>query len=76
MTTRIFIGNRRMDAVAPDDRGLAYGDGLFETMRVHRGTVPWWDAHWSRLQRGAQRLRLRLSPKLSPSRLPRQRRYL
>jgi 4-amino-4-deoxychorismate lyase len=60
MTTRIFIGNRRMDAVAPDDRGLAYGDGLFETMRVHRGTVPWWDAHWSRLQRGAQRLRLRL----------------
>ena len=60
MTTRIFIGNRRVDAIAPDDRGLAYGDGLFETMRVHRGMVPWWDAHWMRLQWGAERLRLRL----------------
>lgn len=48
------------DSVPLDDRGLAYGDGLFETMRVHRGNVPWWDAHWARLERGAQRLRLRL----------------
>lgn len=60
MTVRIFAGHQRVDAIAPDDRGLAYGDGLFETMRVHRGTVPWWDAHWARLQRGAGRLRLRL----------------
>jgi 4-amino-4-deoxychorismate lyase len=60
MTVRIFSGRRRVDAIAADDRGLAYGDGLFETMRVHRGTVPWWDAHWSRLQRGAERLRLSL----------------
>jgi 4-amino-4-deoxychorismate lyase len=60
MTVRIFAGHRRVDAIAPDDRGLAYGDGLFETMRVHRGTVPWWDAHWARLRRGAERLRLRL----------------
>ena len=60
MKVRIFAGHQRVDAIAPDDRGLAYGDGLFETMRVHRGTVPWWDAHWARLQRGAERLRLRL----------------
>lgn len=56
MSTRIFVGTRRVDAVPTDDRGLAYGDGLFETMRVHRGEVPWWDAHWARLERGAMRL--------------------
>ncbi|QOD91831.1 aminodeoxychorismate lyase [Lysobacter sp. CW239] len=57
---RIFIGTEPVSVVPPDDRALAYGDGLFETMRAHRGTVPWWDRHWARLQRGAQRLRLAL----------------
>lgn len=60
MSALIFVGERRVDAVAADDRGLAYGDGLFETMRAHRGDVPWWDAHWARLMRGAARLRLPL----------------
>ena len=57
MSVRIFSGGRRTDAIAADDRGLAYGDGLFETMRVHQGDLPWWDAHWSRLERGARCLR-------------------
>ncbi|MEO5565081.1 MAG: aminodeoxychorismate lyase [Luteimonas sp.] len=49
-----------MDAIAVDDRGLAYGDGVFETMRAHRGDLPWWDAHWARLARGGERLALAL----------------
>lgn len=56
METRIFRGSRQVDRVDPADRGLAYGDGLFETMRVHRGNIPWLDAHLQRLQGGAQRL--------------------
>ena len=60
MTARIFAGDRELQAVAADDRGLGYGDGLFETMRVHRGTVPWWDAHWARLAAGGSRLGIRL----------------
>lgn len=60
MSVRIFAGDRRVDAVPPGDRGLAYGDGLFETMRVHRGGVPWFDRHWARLRAGAARLRLAL----------------
>jgi 4-amino-4-deoxychorismate lyase len=56
----IFSGTARIDAWPADARGIAYGDGLFETMRMHRGTAPWWDAHWDRLARGAQRLRLLL----------------
>ncbi|MFT3896512.1 MAG: aminodeoxychorismate lyase [Thermomonas sp.] len=56
MNARVFRGDTRLDVVPADDRGLAYGDGLFETMRVHRGEVPWWNDHWSRLRLGAQRL--------------------
>ena len=56
MNARIFRGETHLDAVPADDRGLAYGDGLFETLRVHRGEVPWWREHWSRLSLGAKRL--------------------
>ena len=57
---RVFIGDEEVVAVLPGDRGIAYGDGLFETMRAHRGEVSWWDAHWGRLQRGARQLRMPL----------------
>lgn len=60
MSVRCYVGDRRVDALAGDDRGFAYGDGLFETMRAHRGTVPWWDRHWTRLVRGAARLGMAL----------------
>lgn len=39
--------------VGADDRGLNYGDGVFETLRIHAGRALWWDAHWQRLLRGA-----------------------
>lgn len=39
-----------------DDRGLAYGDGVFETLLVQDGEPVWWDAHLARLQRGCQAL--------------------
>jgi 4-amino-4-deoxychorismate lyase len=38
------------------DRGLHYGDGLFETMRVHDGRIPLWTHHWQRLSRDCRRL--------------------
>lgn len=60
MSVRCFVGNVRTDAIPGSDRGFAYGDGLFETMRAHRGTVPWWEAHWARLTAGADRLRITL----------------
>jgi len=58
VTSCAFVGNDRVDAWPAGNRLEAYGDGLFETMRVHRGEVPWWDFHWQRLARGAARLRL------------------
>lgn len=44
----------------PRDRGLAYGDGLFETMRWSAGRVPLLDRHLARLAEGARRLGIRL----------------
>lgn len=42
------------------DRGFLYGDGLFETLRIHQGRLFRWSAHWQRLQRGLELLRIPL----------------
>lgn len=60
MSVRVFVGDEAVAAVPGQDRGFAYGDGLFETMRAQRGDVPWWEAHWARLKRGAHRLGIAL----------------
>lgn len=41
-----------LTAVPLDDRGLAYGDGLFETVLLRDGAPLLWDAHLARLVRG------------------------
>ncbi|WP_457808141.1 aminodeoxychorismate lyase [Kushneria sp. EE4] len=38
------------------DRGLAYGDGLFETVLVREGVPMLWNEHCERLAQGAHRL--------------------
>lgn len=63
MNARIFIGEAQVYSVPADDRGLAYGDGVFETMRVHEGSLPLWSRHRERLMLGVLRLGLAL-PKI------------
>lgn len=47
------------DAALPiDDRGFAYGDGLFETVLVSDGEPRLWDYHMARLAEGIERLSL------------------
>jgi 4-amino-4-deoxychorismate lyase len=60
MSARIFHGEREVAAVDPRNRGLTYGDGLFETMRVHHGEVPLLCRHLARLRDGARRLGIAL----------------
>ncbi|MDI1253781.1 aminodeoxychorismate lyase [Thermomonas sp.] len=60
MKARIFIGETTVDVIPADDRGLAYGDGVFETMRVHASMLPLWPRHRKRLMLGAQQLGLAL----------------
>ncbi|MBD8898226.1 aminodeoxychorismate lyase [Rhodanobacter sp. DHG33] len=45
----------RVDAL---DRGLLYGDGLFETIRFVDGMAPLWPRHMQRLAESCERLRL------------------
>lgn len=56
MNVRVFRGEQPVPALSPADRGLAYGDGLFETLLAVDGDIPWWHAHWRRLSTGAARL--------------------
>lgn len=40
------------------DRGLLYGDGLFETVRVDHGQLMLWADHMTRLREGCERLKI------------------
>ena len=44
------------------NRGLNYGDGLFETFPVFHGKPRWWQAHMDRLGAGCERLGLVMPP--------------
>ena len=44
--------------IRADDRGLQYGDGLFETLRCVSGQAPFLDWHRQRLSLGCERLGL------------------
>ena len=52
----LWLVNGRRGGVDPADRGLAYGDGLFETMGAVDGRVRWLDYHLERLVGGCRRL--------------------
>lgn len=45
-------------SIAYDDRGLNYGDGLFETAVLRGGAVRFLQAHLQRLREGCERLRI------------------
>lgn len=53
---RVIVNGRADDRIDPMDRGLHYGDGLFETIAVHKGRARFLDWHLERLADGASRL--------------------
>lgn len=52
----LWLVNGRRTGVDPADRGLAYGDGLFETMGAADGRIRWLEQHLERLAAGCRRL--------------------
>lgn len=54
----ILVDGVAQDRVDAMDRGLHYGDGLFETLAVFSGKIRCWEDHWRRLSEGCQRLDL------------------
>ena len=61
---RVHLNGAWLDAadatLSIDDRGFLYGDGVFETVRLHAGGYFQLDAHLARLRRGADALDLPL----------------
>ncbi|GMR15927.1 MAG: aminodeoxychorismate lyase [Gammaproteobacteria bacterium] len=62
MITTLINGESKA-TININDRGLQYGDGLFETMAVHNSKVHLWEAHWQRLSLGCKKLSITLPDK-------------
>jgi len=60
--SRALINGAAADRLPIADRGLQYGDGLFETLAVQGGVPCLWHAHFDRLARGADRLKIPYPP--------------
>ena len=54
----MLVDGQPQDVVSALDRGLLYGDGLFETIRFVGAAAPLWPRHMQRLARSCERLRL------------------
>ena len=54
----VLVNGRVGTQLDPLDRGLQYGDGLFETMAVQDGRARFLTAHLTRLAKGTRRLAL------------------
>ncbi|MCS3902637.1 4-amino-4-deoxychorismate lyase [Methylohalomonas lacus] len=60
MNLPALINGQPADSIAITDRGLQYGDGLFETIAVVDGRLLCWPEHMARLEEGCRRLSLLL----------------
>lgn len=58
------VNGKWVDSVSVRDRGLAYGDGLFETMYYQQGRLPLLSYHLDRLRLGCTRLDIPLNETL------------
>jgi 4-amino-4-deoxychorismate lyase len=58
MAGRVLVNGVSATTVSVFDRGLSYGDGLFETIRLVQGAAPLWLRYMERLGDGCRRLRL------------------
>ena len=54
----MWINGQPGESIAATDRGLHYGDGLFETVLIQKGQAILLDQHLQRLQQGCAILRL------------------
>jgi branched-subunit amino acid aminotransferase/4-amino-4-deoxychorismate lyase len=59
-----WVDGRPAQQLGVKDRGLAYGDGLFETIAVRAGRPTLFDAHLQRLQTSCERLAIKVDQAL------------
>lgn len=68
----IFNGklhNGESVAISPNNRGIRYGDGLFETMKSEKRQVQFLDDHFARLWQGMQVLQFNIPKHFTPDKL-------
>ena len=58
MAIKNLINGKFVNELAVHDRGLHYGDGLFETITVENKQLLCWDEHLKRLERGCIKLNI------------------
>lgn len=56
----IIVNGKPNGTLDPKDRGLAYGDGFFETLLYEQGALQNWQLHWQRMHKSAQVLQIDL----------------
>lgn len=54
----MFVNGQPADSVSALDRGLAYGDGVFRTLRTQSGRPLWWADHFAKLRADCEALAL------------------
>ncbi len=54
---QVWLNGQLSDQISVTDRGISYGDGLFETIRIRDGKPELLDAHLARLEKGLAVLR-------------------
>jgi branched-chain amino acid aminotransferase len=64
---KIFSTNENI--IAAQNRGLRYGDGIFETMKFKNGNLILSDEHFARLWKGMQLLKFEIPKLFSPEKL-------
>jgi len=52
--------------ISPNNRGLAYGDSVFETIRVVGGKIMFWEDHYFRLMASMRIMRMEIPSNFSP----------
>lgn len=57
-----YVNGLNSNTVSPSNRGLAYGDGVFETILMVRGEVPLWPLHHKRLLKSLLALEIAVEP--------------
>lgn len=58
----VSINGEVCDRIPFTDRGLQYGDGVFETLAAANGETLLWERHYARLARGCARLQIACPP--------------
>ena len=64
---KLFEENRNV--IGANSRGLRYGDGLFETIKSHKGQLLFADDHFERMWNGLDQLQFRIPVHLTAGKL-------